>query len=216
MTKITILGNSLSALCAAHRILDLKPEAKISIITDSAEIGLSGEIPGIVSNWPPCPSHWLSDMASQTPATSSTAVRGSWLIKAMGIQLSKRGCKFHLRTRVTEATENEVRFVGAGPLGKGSFRTDYLLDLRQDSRESARWYGFVCRTADAPRLHLAGDRSDGTTEVWSQTPPEPNGISLQEMAWVGDNPSDFISEEVELGLQIAQNVVDTIIHPVEQ
>ncbi len=216
MTSITILGDSLSALCVGHQILDLAPDAEVRLITDRAEIGLIGEVPGLFSSWPPCPPHWISGMSSQTPAPSSTAVRGSWFLKALGIQLSKRGCSFLLRTRVTTTSGKEVRFVGAGPMGNGAIQTDHLLDLRQTSQKSARWHGFVCRTEDATQASVFGDRSDGTTEVWSRETPESNGISLQEMTWVGEQPSTFISGEVELGLKLAQTIVDTIIHPVEQ
>ena len=215
MTSIIILGDSLSALCAGHRLLDLAPEAEVRLITDRAEIGLIGEIPGLISSWPPCPLHWISDMSSQTPTTSSTAVRGSWFLKALGIQLSKRGCVFLLRTRVTTTSEKEVRFVGAGPMGNGAIQTDYLLDLRQHN-QAARWHGFVCRTEDSTRSNIFGDRSDGTTEIWSRERPESNGTSLQEMTWDGEQPSTFITEEVELGMELAQTIIDTIIHPVGQ
>ena len=215
MTSITILGESLSALCVGHRLLDLAPETEVSLITDRAEIGLIGEIPGLISSWPPCPLHWISDMSSQTPTASSTAVRGSWFLKALGIQLSKRGCAFLLRTRVTTTSEKEVRFVGAGPMGNGAIHTDHLLDLRQHS-QPARWHGFVCRTEDSTRTNIFGDRSDGTTEVWGRERPESNGTSLQEMTWAGEQPSTFITEEVELGIELAQTIVDTIIHPVGQ
>ena len=215
MTRIAILGDSLSALCVGHRLLDLAPEAELSLITDRAEIGLIGEIPGLISSWPPCPLHWISNMSSQTPTTSSTAVRGSWFLKSLGIQLSKRGCAFLLRTRVTTTSEREVRFVGAGPMGNGAIQTDHVLDLRYHN-QSARWHGFVCRTEDSTQTNVFGDRSDGTTEVWSRERPEPNGISLQEMTWAGEQPSTFITEEVELGMELAQTIVDTIIHPVGQ
>ncbi len=216
MTSITILGDSLSALCVGHQLLDLAPETEVCLITDRAEIGLIGEVPGLISSWPPCPPHWISGMSSQTPGTSSSAVRSSWFLKALGIQLSKRGCTFLLRTRVTTTSEKEVKFVGAGPLGNGAIQTDHLLDLRQTSQKSARWHGFVCRTEDAPRTSVFGVRSDGTTEVWSSEIPESNGISLQEMTWAGEQPSTYISGEVESGMKLAQTIVDTIIHPVEQ
>ncbi len=216
MTSITILGDCLRALCVGHHILDVAPESSVSIITDRAEIGLFGEVPGLISSWPPCPPHWISDMSSQTPTTSSTAVRGSWLLKAMGIQLSKRGCTFLLRTRVTTSSKKEVRFVGAGPMGSGEIQADHVLDLRNTSLESTLWYGFVCRTEDTPESTVLGSRADGTTEIWAQEKPVHNGISLQEMTWAGGHPSDYISGEVQSGIQLAQTIVDTIIHPVEQ
>ena len=61
MTMITILGDSLAALAAAHHVLDTTPEADINIITEKAEVGLIGEVPGLISTWPPCPSHWISE-----------------------------------------------------------------------------------------------------------------------------------------------------------
>ena len=216
MTSIAILGDSLRALCVGHHILDVSPEAEVSIITDRAEIGLIGEVPGLISSWPPCPQHWISEMSSQTPTQSSTAVRGSWLLKAMGIQLSKRGCTFLLRTRVTETSKKEVKFVGGGPMGSGAIQAAHIMDLRKTSLESTLWHGFVCRTEDTPEGAVFGDRTDGTTEIWATEKPVPNGISLQEMTWVGGNPSDYISGEVQSGVQLAQTIVDTIIHPVEQ
>lgn len=216
MTRIAILGDSLAALSAAHRMLDKISEADIHIITERAEIGLTGEVPGLTSSWPPCSPHWISEMASQTPNEESTAVRGSWFLKALGIQLSKRGCTFHLRTRVTATSEAEVHFVGAGPMGSSMIPFDHLLDLRPAGQEPAQWHGLVCRTEDAPEVNLSGNRSDGTTEVWAKEALERNKTTLQEMTWIGDDPAAFISEEVEVGMQLAQTIVDTIIHPVEQ
>jgi len=217
MTRITILGDSLAALSAAHHMLDKIPEADIHIITERAEIGLIGEVPGLISSWPPCSSHWISEMASQTPNEESTAVRGSWFLKALGIQLSKRGCTFHLRTRVTATSEAEVHFVGAGPMGSSTIPFDHLLDLRPASQELTQWHGLVCRTEDSPEAKLSGNRTDGTTEVWAKEAPERNRIALQKMTWIGEDPTSFITKEVEVGMQLAQTIVDTIIiHPVEQ
>ena len=216
MTRIVILGDSLGTLCIGHHILDEAPEADVSIITDRAEIGLIGEVPGLISSWPPCPPHWISDMSSQTPDPSSTAVRASWFLKAMGIQLSKRGCTFHLRTRVTKASEKEAMFVGAGPMGNGSVQADHILDLRHISQKTPQWYGLVCRTEDTPQPTVFGDRPDGTTEIWAREKPDYTGVSLQEMTWDGVHPSTYISDETQLGIQLAQTIIDTIIHPVEQ
>ena len=48
MTSIVILGDSLSTLCIGHHILDVAPEAEVSIVTERAEIGLIGEVPGLI------------------------------------------------------------------------------------------------------------------------------------------------------------------------
>ena len=216
MTRIAILGESLSSICAAHHLLDLLPEVDIHLISERAEIGLMGEIPGLISSWPPCSSHWISDMASQTPNKSSTAVRGSWFLKALGIQLSKRRCTIHLRTRVTTVSGNAIHFVGAGPMGSSTLTVDHMLDLRSTGPQPTQWFGIVYRSEDTPLSDVIGRRSDGTAEVWSTNKKERNLKALQEMTWYGEDPESFITNEVETGKYLAEKIVDTIIHPVEQ
>ena len=214
--RIVILGSSLDAICVAHTLFDLSSEFEIQIITERAEIGLMGEVPGIISSWPPCSSAWISEMASQTPTKTSTAVRGSWFVKALGIQLSKRGCKFHLRTRIINNTETEIKFVGAGSLGEAQIPFDHLLDMRTKEQGHAKWYGIVCRTEDTPESAYTGQRSDGTTEAWSTDNLHGNKAALQEMIWAGSDPTSYISSAIMSGIQIAHEVADTIIHPIEQ
>ena len=101
-------------------------------------------------------------------------------------------------------------------MGSGVIHADHILDLRNTSQESKRWYGFVCRTEDSPESAVSGDRTDGTSEIWAQEKPEPTGNFLQEMTWTGAHPAAHLSGEVQSGIQLAQTIVDTIIHPVEQ
>lgn len=101
-------------------------------------------------------------------------------------------------------------------MGSSTIPFDHLLDLRPTGQELGQWHGLVCRTEDAPEAKLSGSRSDGTTEVWTKDAPERNKTTLQEMTWMGEDPTSFISNEVEVGMQLAQTIVDTIIHPVEQ
>jgi len=214
--RAIILGSSLDAICAAHVLLDSSSNIEIQIITERAEIGLMGEIPGLISSWPPCSPDWISEMASQAPNHTSTAVRGSWFVKALGIQLSKRGCQFHLKTRVTKITETEVHVIGAGNLAKGKVVFDHLLDFRPNEQSNTIWHGIVCRTEDTPEYGISGERSDGTTEVWTKHKPQGNKTSLQEMTWFGTDPSLHISSGVTKGMRIANGIVDKIIHPIEQ
>ena len=211
MSRLVILGDNLASLSAANHSLDLNPEIEIQMITERAEIGLVGETPGLLSSWPPCPAHWISDMGSQTPEPNSKAVRGSWLQKAMGIQLAKRGCIFHLRTRIITVSDNSIDFVGAGPMGEGSLTFDYLLDFCDDTSSQEQWYGAVCRSEDAPDTRLQGSRPDGTTEVWGSQEHEQNGKWIQTMIWGGEDPKSFIEDQVEMGKQRAENVIETII-----
>ena len=211
MSRLVFLGDNLASLSAANHALDLNPEIEILIITDRAEIGLVDETPGLISTWPPCPAHWISDMRSQTPESDSNAVRGSWLQKAMGIQLAKRGCVFHLRTRIITISDDSIDFVGAGPIGAGSLSFDYILDFCAVNSNHAQWYGAVCRSEDAPGTSLQGSRPDGTTEVWGSHEHEQNGKWIQTMVWRGGNPESFIEDQVEIGKERAEYVIETII-----
>ena len=211
MIRLVILGDNLASLSGANHALDMYPEMEIQIITERAEIGLVEETPGLLSSWPPCPTHWISEMGSQTPEPTSKAVRGSWLQKAMGIQLAKRGCIFHLRTRIITISDDRIDFVGAGPIGEGSLTFDYLLDFRSDTTGQIQWYGAVCRSEDSPDTLLQGSRPDGTTEVWSSQELEKNGKWIQTMIWRGEDPDSFIQDQVELGKERAENVIETII-----
>ena len=207
--RVVILGASLDAMCAAHALLDATTKFQIEIVTERAEIGLMGEVPGLFSSWPPCPVDWISDMASQTPDHMSTAVRGSWFVKAMGIQLSKRGCIFHLRSRVTNVDDTNVQFVGAGTLGKSRLEFDHIVDLRPRKLGGTVWHGIVSRIENTPEMGLSGRRSDGTNETWSKDRHQGNKTAIQEMTWIGDNPTSFISSEIERGIQIAHDISNT-------
>ena len=101
-------------------------------------------------------------------------------------------------------------------MGSGAIQADHIVDLRKTSLESTLWHGFVCRTEDTLEGAFFGDRTDGTTEIWAREKPDYTGVSLQEMTWDGVHPSTYISDETQLGIQLAQTIIDTIIHPVEQ
>ncbi len=211
MTRMVILGDNLASLSAAHHAKDLNPEIEIQLITERAEIGLVEETPGLLPTWPPCPGHWISEMGSQTPEPSSDAVRGAWLLKAMGIQLAKRGCIFQLRTRVASVSDDRIDFVGAGAIGEGSLTFDFLLDFYGDSGRQTQWFGAVCMSKDSPKSYLQGSRSDGTTEVWSNQELDQNGKWIQTMTWSGEDPKSFIQTEVETGKERAENVIKAMI-----
>ncbi|MBR79598.1 MAG: hypothetical protein CMA88_02290 [Euryarchaeota archaeon] len=211
MTTTVVLGDTLTAICSAHSILDKLPQENIHLVVEKAEMGLIGEGPGLYEEWPPCPPHWISDLASQAPTDDSTAVRRSWFEKSVGTELSRRGCVIHLRTRVTLVEEGQVHFVGAGPLGAASIDYDSLLDFRAQPEGEVEWSGAVCRTADAPPGEIRGDRSDGTTEIWKPGIMKAGGIWLQEMTWVGEDPRTALTRDIEHGISEACALADTII-----
>ncbi len=209
--KIAILGDSLVAVSAAHSLLDKLTEAEIHLFTESAEIGLMNEGPGIFQKWPPCPIHWLSDLKSQEPSEGSNSVRRSWLEKAISIALSERGCIIHLRTRCTDISSGHVEVKGAGRIGSGRILFDIVSDMRSVSETSTEWSGGVCRTGDEPKVEITGKRTDGTTELWWSGPRKNTGSWLQEMKWTGEDPRESLSSEIQYGIEIARTLVDTII-----
>jgi len=91
-----------------------------------------------------------------------------------------------------------------------------MLDLRSTGPQPTQWFGIVYRSEDTPLSDVIGRRSDGTAKVWSTNKKERNLKALQEMTWYGEDPESFITNEVETGKYLAEKIVDTIIHPVEQ
>ncbi len=213
MSTVIILGGNLTALSCAHSILDSCPDVDLHIVEESAEIGLLGEGPGIFSSWPVTPLHWLSSMGSQEPTPDSTAVRRSWLEKAMATSLSSRGCTTHLRTRAASTdTTGNLTITGAGPLGTSQISSDILLDLRENTRsDEISWEGGVCLSVHSPEASTIGRRSDGTTEIWWCGADQIQTSWVQRMSWTGLDPNMSLEDEIARGITTASSTVDTII-----
>ena len=215
MKKIAILGGKLSSLSMAHTLLDYTDSVEIHIIDEKAEIGLIGEYPGIISKWPLFPKHWISTFFSQEPSKEDNAVRHSWLVKAMATQLSKRNTIFHLRTRVLENTNNQLKLSGAGYIGRTTILFDNIFDNTQDSEDSELWKGGICLSSHAPNYGIQGKRNDGTIEIWWKKDEDKkcNTQWVQRMKWQGENPEYTIQLQYQRGIELARGYIDTIIHP---
>jgi hypothetical protein len=187
---------------------------EVHIIEEAAEIGLTGEAPGILSLWPIVPVHWLSELDTQEPKPSSGAVRRSWLEKAMATSLAARGCTFHLRTRVEDVSqEYEVTFVGAGVMGSGKILFDTVLDMRPTLYSGKEWEGGVCLHLHAPPFGIQGERPDGTIEVWWRDQNPDQGKWVHRMRWEGEDPASSLEAEINAGIETAKTLIDTIIQP---
>jgi hypothetical protein len=212
--SIAILGGDLRALSSAHTILDTRPDVEVHIIEEAAEIGLTGEAPGITSLWPIVPAHWLSELGSQEPKPSSGAVRRSWLEKAMATSLASRGCTFHLRTRVEDISQfDEITFVGAGVLGSGKASFGNVLDMRTSTHPGKEWEGGVCIHHHTPSFGIKGERPDGTVEVWWRGQQPDKGKWVHRMRWAGDDPAASLVADINAGTDAAVTLIDTIIQP---
>ncbi len=210
MMRIGIIGGSLEAIVCGHRILDIHDDVELHLFEESAEMGLMGEAPGIFTSWPVVPEHWILGLGKQTPKEDSTAVRRSWLEKAMSASLSARGCTIHLRTRITNRGEGKIAFVGAGPLGSDTIQFE-AIESFEEPNNSTKWEGGVCHSIDTGAAGKIGQRVDGTVEVWWQDEPPTNPTWVQRMQWAGDDPKHSLAEAISNGIETAETLVDTII-----
>jgi hypothetical protein len=206
--KIAILDTNLSYLCMAHEILD-NIDTEIHFFTESAEIGMYGEKPGLIDNWPIINPNWLGSIFSQEPILDSSAIRYSWFCKAISISLANRNCFFHLRTKIEKIRLNNIDFVGAGFLGSGTLMFDHIIHTNPP-KSSKIWFGGT--TVDSSvniDNSISGRRPDSILEIWSanELPSEINWLQL--MQWKGTNPKKSIHSEIHMGSKRAQEFLQS-------
>ena len=206
---LAIIGIELSQLVCAHTILDKHPGAELHLISDRAEAGLIGELPGLItqplSNT--IPNEWIGDLGSQTPTSSNTAVRRSWLEKAMATKLVERGVNLHLRTttqRDQTGSGESITLSGAGYSSGSKLFVEKVI-TKSENKSSTFWKGGV-HNEELNGSDHEGHRPDGLVEIWwpaEQEPPRSDGKWLQLMDWAGEDPSLSLEQEVELGRSLA-------------
>ena len=199
MSVIVFPNSSLSSIACAQFLLDARPALSIHLISNSFEVGLMNEAPGIISvdQWPLVRPHWLSDHGLDAPEGDSTAIRASWLTKSMAISLSERGATFHTGSRILETNEESKTMLISIP-GEETSKTihyDAIIDM-PNSTPKTEWRGAV--SSEVPDwAESSGRRTDGTYEFWWTGTEEPDN-AIQIMSWVGGSPStaliDAISE----------------------
>tara|TARA_Y100001970_G_scaffold196489_1_gene238923 strand:- start:594 stop:1229 length:636 start_codon:yes stop_codon:yes gene_type:complete len=207
--KIAIVGIELSQLVCAHTIFDLNPDAEVHLISERAEAGLIGELPGLISQplSNTIPNEWIGDLGSQIPTSSDTAVRRSWLEKAMATKLVERGAKLHLRT-TTQRDKIEpgesITLSGAGSSSGSTLLVDKVIK-KSENKSSTYWKGGV-HNEEFNGSDYEGHRPDGLVEIWwpaEEEPPRSDGKWLQLMDWAGEDPTLSLEKEVELGHSLA-------------
>ena len=207
--RLAIIGIELSQLVCAHTILDKHPDAELHLISDRAEAGLIGELPGLItqplSNT--IPNEWIGDLGSQTPTSSDTAVRRSWLEKAMATKLVERGANLHLRstTQRSKTESGETIILSGAGYSSGSTLLAEKVITKPEKKSSSYWRGGV-HNEELNGSDYEGHRPDGLVEIWwpaEQEPPRSDGKWLQLMDWVGEDPALSLEQEVELGHSLA-------------
>ncbi len=211
--RIIILGTDLSALVCGHNLLDVDPQTNLHLLTEHAEAGLMEEGPGILTTplETMIPEDWIHDLRNQQPSSESTAVRRSWLERAMASRLAERGAVFHLRTRSIREGNNGnqiLKLEGAG-FGTGStIEADHI--LVSNSQESSQlWKGCV-HLGEPKGTSFEGCRPDGTVEIWWRrggAEPLCQGSWLQEMEWVGEDPRKALESAIQVGKALATSIL---------
>ena len=209
MLRTAIIGIELSQLVCAHALLDKHPDMEVHLISERAEAGLIGELPGLITNplSNTIPNEWIGDLGSQLPTSSDTAVRRSWLEKAMATKLVERGANLHLRTTTqrgkTESGES-ITLSGAGYSSGSTLLVEKVI-TKPENKSSSYWKGGV-HNEELNGSDYEGHRPDGLVEIWwpaEQEPPRSDGKWLQLMDWVGKDPALSLEQEVELGHSLA-------------
>ncbi len=208
--KIAFLDTNLSLLCMAHEILD-NIDCEIHFFTESAEIGMYGEKPGLIDNLPVMKRDWMGSTFSQEPNIDSSAIRYSWFCKAVSISLANKSCFFHLRTKISRVKLTNVEFVGAGFLGSGNLNFDRVITPTIPISNKTWFGGTTVDTNCIIPNAFYGKRSDSIIEVWSENELPSNINWLQLMEWKGANPKNSIHAEIEMGIQQAQEFLQTIV-----
>jgi len=208
--RVAIFGINLPQLICGHRILDKYPNSEIYLVSERAEAGLIGESPGLFSKSfsELIPANWISSMGSQSPKPDSTAVRHSWLERAIATKLVQRGANLQLRTKVSKISSSSKHILhlsGAGPLSAPELEVNQLI-THPIEKKKKKWFGGVHNNELINSNHQ-GHRPDGLVESWwPEEEPQPNRKLLQSMEWLGEDPSHALESEIELGLTLASTV----------
>lgn len=167
-----------------------------------------GETPGLLGpeGWPKVRPHWISEEGLDTPTEESTAVRASWLAKAMAISLSERGASFHTGSRLISVDEEgrSARISVPGEEGSSVIRYDVLVSTDK-TPETVVWNGAVTHSAPESAA-ISGRRPDGTYESWWQGEGEPRN-PLQTMTWVGEDPSSALDDSIAEARRVSDNIL---------
>jgi hypothetical protein len=197
MSVIVFPNSSLSSIACAQFLLDGQPSLSIHLISNSFEVGLMRETPGLITNdqWPLVRPHWLSEHGLEAPAGGSTAIRASWLTKSMAISLSERGATFHTGSRILETNEESKTMLISIP-GEETSKTiqyDVIIEM-PDPAPKREWRGAVC--SEVPDWAVSsGRRTDGTYEFWWTGTEEPVN-AIQTMSWMGPSPSTALLDAI--------------------
>ena len=205
--RIVFMDCSLSSMICAHKLLDSQEDLEIHLVTEAFEVGMYGESPGLIttSSWPMLRPHWISDSGFDHPTNAShTAIKSSWLRKAVAISLSGRGAKFHTGTRRTSISTNDssIQLSYPGSRSRVLIEFDHIVHSEKESGTS--WNGaIVTRPPDWPCS--MGLRPDGSFEIWWKGNDSPNS-PLQVMEWIGIDPDLELSRQSSLSESKLANI----------
>ena len=201
--RILVNGITIRHLAFAIEVLITDADARIHIITEEPEIGLSQSLqPGSKLNTHPMLKILIRHLPRDTD--TNTFVRGMWISRALGIESAERGATIHLRSSLIEITDKTFQIVGAGQKSIDPIIFDYEYD--PEFNESEKWFGasFSCPCSEKNCL----PRGDGTCEQWSRKPIQKT-TALETSTWFGDDPFEAVSVELEKGIADAREYLQS-------
>lgn len=203
--KILVNGITLRHLAFALEALIYKKEVQIHILTDEPEIGLAQSLqPGSKLSAHPT----LRILARHLPRDTSedTFVRGAWISRALGIEAAGRGAVIHLRSSLIQLSDNTFQIGGAGQNSDSPLYFDHIYNPELQVEKSEKWFGAVL--PDPCDDENCQSRGDGTCELWSKVPIVSNA-SLETSIWHGNDPTNTIPEEIDMGTQDAREYLQS-------
>lgn len=211
--RIAILSIDLTGLACAHAILDETPDSEVHLLSELAEVGLLDEGPGILSEQfeEIVPNDWVHNLRNQQPTKESSAVRRSWLERAMASRLAERGATLHLRTSHSHSPDHPNRSLqlsGVGYAAGSTIEFDHILVSPKPSSPQV-WNGGV--HLGQPNLtDYEGCRPDGTVEIWwrkEEDEPLCFGSWIQSMEWIGEDPQEALALAIREGRSLAASIL---------
>ena len=203
--QILVNGITIRHLAFALEALIDKKEVQIHILTDEPEIGLAQSLqPGSKLSAHPM----LRILARHLPRHTSedTFVRGTWISRALGIEVAGRGAVIHLRSSLIELPDNTFRIGGAGQISDSLLYFDHIYDPELQVEKSKKWFG--ASFPDPSDVGNCQPRGDGTCEFWSKLPIVSNA-SLETSIWYGNDPSNAIPDDIDKGTQDAREYLQS-------
>ena len=189
------------------RMIQLKLDNELFIITEKAEFGFPNEACGLVNS-----PKILNELEIDPLPTSISlglekpfALRSEWLEKHLAIILAKNGAKLQTRSRFEKKSQNSG-FLRGATIHQGPITWNKIVNINYNST-FIEWFGTISTSDELDTKHR-GVRADGTVEAW-RAKPIPSTSILERRISFGSESSPFYIDDI---IQHAQERIDIIMN----